>query len=264
MSRPRISIITICRNAETTIEQAVQSVVSQAIDGLEYIVVDGASTDGTLAVLEQYKNHFAHFVSEPDDGIANAFNKGIKLATGNVVGLLNADDWLEPNALQAVLQAFEQSQADVVHGNLNAWHNGSLQHTAVGNHALLHREMTINHPATFVRRTLYAQHGLFNEQYRCAMDYELMLRFKQAGARFFHLNKPLVNMRSQGMSDANWQLGTREVARAKIEHGLSASQAKRWQLRQQLAIRAGRWLNMVGLASLLKWWRTRFAAVKKH
>ena len=109
MKNPKISIITICYNSEAHLEEAILSVVNQAYKNKEYIIIDGGSTDKTLSIIEKYRNKIDYFVSEPDKGISDAFNKGIKVATGDMIGIINSDDKLEKDALQMVAESYEDS-----------------------------------------------------------------------------------------------------------------------------------------------------------
>ena len=111
----KISIITVCFNSKKNIEQCIQSVISQDYDNLEYIVIDGGSTDGTLAIVDKYKDKISYFVSEPDKGISDAFNKGIKAATGDLIGIINSDDFMMPEALKKVAAEYEEG-VDVYRG----------------------------------------------------------------------------------------------------------------------------------------------------
>jgi len=264
VSTPLISIVTVSYNAASSIERTLQSVLEQDCPGVEYVVIDGGSTDGTVAIIQRYQSKLAYWHSQPDKGIADAFNQGIANATGRYVGLLNADDWLEPGALRAVVEAFEISKADVVHGHLKHWRNGHLEFTAHGDHTQLWKEMTINHPATFVSRAAYEQYGVFDLSFRVAMDYELLLRMQQGGARFHYLPETLVNMQAEGVSDVRWLEGCREVLRAKLLHGLSGVGARLWFVRQVSAIVGVRLAGKLGLHAALRWWRGRFAKVKKE
>ena len=110
-----VSIITIVYNGEENIERAIQSVVGQTYKNIEYIVIDGGSTDNTVSIIEKYESKYAYLVSEKDSGIADAFNKGIKKASGNLIGILNSDDWYEPNAVAEIVKNIGDS--DIAFGD---------------------------------------------------------------------------------------------------------------------------------------------------
>ena len=120
MKKPKISIITVCYNSEAHIEEAILSVINQSYENKEYLVIDGGSKDGTLNIIEKYKDKIDYFVSEPDKGISDAFNKGIKAATGDIIGILNSDDFMMPDALTKVAEQYEK-KIDVYMGYCLVW-----------------------------------------------------------------------------------------------------------------------------------------------
>ena len=212
----KLSIITIAFNAADTIEDAVQSVLSQRRDGfeLEYLVIDGASKDATLEILAPYRDRLT-LISEPDKGIYDAMNKGVSLASGDCVGILNADDlYASDDVLMRVAALFKSSQAESVYGDLvyvdrndptevtRTWNSGPFNRKA-----FLHGWMP-PHPTFFVRKSVYDAHGLFSLKLRSAADYELMLRFLyKSGITTAYLPSILVRMRVGGLSNAS--LGNR-------------------------------------------------------
>lgn len=120
MKNPKISIITVCYNSEAHLEECIRSIVTQEYENKEYIVIDGGSKDGTLDIINKYRDKIAYFVSEPDKGISDAFNKGIKAATGDIIGILNSDDFMMPNVLQKVAEQYEDG-IDVYRGYCLVW-----------------------------------------------------------------------------------------------------------------------------------------------
>ncbi len=202
---PRISIVTAVRNGARTLGRAIASVASQAVPGVEHIVVDGASSDGTLDVLRSHGPGLALWISEPDRGISDAFNKGIALARGDVVGILNSDDWYEPGALAAVAQAMRDCDAEIVCGSLQYWEGDRRTYLARSDPAFLARAMHVQHPTVFVRRETYRRLGLFRLDFRLAMDYEWMLRARTAGASFLALDRCIANMSAGGVGDRRWR-----------------------------------------------------------
>ena len=181
----KISIVTVAYNAEATIAAAAASVISQRQDGfeLEYIIVDGASTDGTLAALEPYRDGIARVISEPDRGLYDAMNKGVAAATGDFIGILNADDaYAHDRVLAAVAARLAATGADALYGDLDyvagdgsgrvvrRWRSGEM-----GPRSFLRGWMP-PHPTFFLARSVYAEHGVYSLDLRSAADYELMLR----------------------------------------------------------------------------------------
>ena len=201
-TRPLVTIVTPVRNAAATLERTLRSVLAQDYPAIETIVVDGASTDGTLDILRRYDDKLDLWISEPDSGISDAFNKGIALATGDIVGILNADDWYEPDAVGKIVDAFAATGADAVCGALQYWLGEQRGLVFYSNLENLRLESTVNHPTLFVRRAVYERHGLFQTRYRYAMDYDLILRFYLHGVRFHVLSDVLANMQLGGRSDS--------------------------------------------------------------
>ncbi|MCL2008963.1 MAG: glycosyltransferase [Synergistaceae bacterium] len=198
-----ISIITVCLNAADVLERTLGSVLDQGYPGLEYIVVDGGSTDGTPEIIGKYKTRLARVISEPDKGIYDAFNKGVALATGDVVGILNANDLYAPWTLASVAEAaYAHPEIGVFYGRM-AVIDAALRKWTIyspGNHDLLPDNMSIPHPAAFVRRNLYERHGLFDDSYSIAGDWDLMLRLYTAGERFRLIDKVLAAFDDAGVS----------------------------------------------------------------
>jgi len=238
-NHPLVSIITIVYNGEKHIAETIRSVAAQTYPNIEYLIIDGGSTDGTLSVIEQFRGHVNSLVSEKDEGISDAFNKGIRRASGEIVGIINADDWYEPDAVELVVTLMGNS--DIVYGDLRLWRSDGVDDIRKGDHTRLCKEMTVNHPTVFIRRECYERFGLFDKQYRCAMDYDLLLRLYTAGCRFYYLPRVLANMRWGGMSDAQWKIGCRETLLIKDKY-LPDRKLQNWlyYFKHVLAIRASK------------------------
>lgn len=223
--KPSISIITVCLNSKATIERTIQSVLAQKQDVVEYIIIDGGSSDGTQDVVRSYGSSVDIFVSEPDGGISEGFNKGISMAHGTIVGLVNSDDFLLPGSLQVILEYFQKNPGiQVVHGDLLLYSGDRLvkRVTPAGRWWYPWRLVLFNHPATFVRRNTYDIHGLFSSKYRIAMDIDIFLRWVAAGVMIDYLPVPLVAMHYGGLNDRNPFEGYREAKRAFIDNGFPA------------------------------------------
>jgi glycosyltransferase len=206
----QISIITATYNAATTIRDCLECVENQNV-AVEHIIIDGESKDSTLTIIEKYRTSLAHVVSEPDKGIYDAMNKGIHLAKGNIIGILNADDFY-PNdgVLKKVIQNFDDPQIDACYGDLlyvdgkngnivvRNWHSGSF------NPRKFYWGWMPPHPTFFVRRAVYEKYGFFNTDMGSAADYELMLRFLlKHGLQAAYIPEILVKMRTGGVSNAS-------------------------------------------------------------
>lgn len=213
--KSKVSIITVVLNGESYIEHAINSVLEQSYANIEYLIVDGGSTDSTTDIIKKYQNKISKIISEPDNGISDAFNKGIKLAGGNIIGLVNADDWLEPNAVEKVADAFEKYNPDLVCGGVRFWENDSESVVSYPDLARLDKETSVHHAGVFIKKSLYDSFGLYDNAYRYAMDYELLLRMKMKGAKFYTLHEVVANRRLEGRSYKNRREALKETMRAR-------------------------------------------------
>ena len=227
------SIITPTFNSRQFLEETIQSVLSQEGVDLEYLIIDGGSTDGTVETIARYaaKDSRIRWVSEPDQGIADAFNKGIALARGDIVGIINSDDTYLPGALAAVADAFRSHpEHDVFHGDMLRLQGDRvlflLKPSDVDGH--IWHEMPLNHPATFVTARAYQKARGFDAKVRIAMDYDLMLRLHTRGCRFHYIEMPLAAMRYGGASDSQHVEGLREVRTIAIREGYPPVKAWFW------------------------------------
>lgn len=177
----KISIITVCYNSAATLEETIQSVIAQQNADVEYIVIDGASKDQTPAIIEKYRSHIAHYISEPDKGIYDAMNKGLKLATGEVIGILNSDDLYKNNTvLSNVIQAFDSNtecictDVEIFSGtSQNVIRYYSCTRWKPWMFRLGHQPP---HPGFFVRKSCYEKYGFFDTSYRTASDFDILFR----------------------------------------------------------------------------------------
>ena len=226
----KISIITVAFNAEHTIADTIKSVAEQSYSNIEYIIVDGGSSDGTVAVIEQYAEHIHAWVSEPDQGIYDAMNKGIAMATGDVIGILNADDvYAHSEVLQKVSLAFDNDAIDCCYGDLIYVSEDLSQavrywKSSVYNESLFAKAWVPPHPTFFVRKEIYKRCGVFDLQYKLAADYELMLRFLwKFKLKSTYIPDTLIHMRLGGATNnsiKNIVSGNREIYKAAKSHGL--------------------------------------------
>lgn len=211
----KFSIITICYNSEKTIERTIKSVLAQTYKNYEYIIVDGASKDGTLEIVKRFELQFdgrLKWKSEPDKGIYDAMNKGINMATGDVIGIVNSDDWLEADAMNIVAKAIEKNGNErntLYCGDIVFHYNNGEQKRMNANIPLFKKNARlwimngIRHPATFVPREVYDRIGSFNAKMRLSADQDFILRCYFQGVKFYHINKVLSNMAAGGLSTDN-------------------------------------------------------------
>ena len=215
----KFSIVTPVLN-DSRVGRALDSVLNQDLDcDLETIVIDGGSTDGTLDVLERRRGSIDLLVSEPDSGIYDAMNKGIERATGDIVGILNADDrYADSGVLAGVLDAFGRGKADVCHGNIvyEDSRGRTVRYWKTGPSSPLKWRLgwMPPHPSFFVRREVYLRYGAFDTSLAIAADYELMLRLlRRYSVRSVHIDRVLVRMTLGGVSNRS----TTNILRAALE-----------------------------------------------
>lgn len=207
----KVSIITATYNSVATIATCMRSVLSQTYGSIEYLIIDGTSKDGTLEEVQRIAEGHSNVVisSEPDKGIYDALNKGIKKATGDIIGFVHSDDFLaDTTTIEAIVKAFETQNADGVFGDL---HYVGMAHTdkLVRNWVsqpyqpkLLKRGWMPAHPTLYLKKEVYATYGDFNINYKIAADYDFILRiFKQTNLKFYYLPQTLVKMRVGGASN---------------------------------------------------------------
>jgi glycosyltransferase involved in cell wall biosynthesis len=227
----KVSIITVCYNSAETIESTIRSVVSQDYNNIEYIVVDGKSTDNTLHIIEKYKSSITKLISEKDDGIYDAINKGIAVATGDIIGILHADDfYTNADVIRNVSKAFTEKNVDTVYGDLqyvDRYDTAKIKrHWRSGEYSdgLFEKGWMPPHPTFFVRKKCYEKFGTFNTVLRSAADYEMMLRLlHKYKCSTFYIPEVLVKMRVGGKSNVtlmNRIKANREDKKAWIINGL--------------------------------------------
>jgi glycosyltransferase involved in cell wall biosynthesis len=204
----KISIITVCRNSAATIRETLESVASQSHRKLEHIIIDGGSTDGTLAIINEWKKYPVRLISEQDKGIYDAMNKGIRLATGDIVGILNSDDlYYDAYVLENVSAVMDDTSveacyADLVYVGKNNKKIVRYWKSCIFKKGLFPKGWVPPHPTFFVRRCIYEKHGLFDLNYSLAADFELMARFlERREIKSVYIPKIFVKMRFGGASN---------------------------------------------------------------
>lgn len=199
----KVTIVTVCYNSEATIRRTIESVLHQTYQDIEYIIVDGVSKDNTLAIVEEYQSVYRErlkLVSEPDKGIYDAMNKGIRLASGMLIGILNSDDFYEPKAVEHIVNAMTDEKYQILYGFIRSLKAGAEYSINRQSHQFL-RDGMIGHPASFVTKAVYDDFGYFDLQYVSAADYDFMLRMSQIGeVRFYPVDHLITNFSLVGMS----------------------------------------------------------------
>lgn len=177
----KVSVITVCYNSARTIEATIQSILMQTYSNIEYIIIDGASRDNTLDIIKKYEKEFngrLTVVSEPDNGIYDAMNKGIRMATGEVIGLLNSDDTYEFDAIEKICKGMTTSKYQILYGFARVYKDGEVESISMVTHHFLKQRM-FNHSPCFVTRNIYFDFGMFNTRYKSVADYDFMLRMSE-------------------------------------------------------------------------------------
>lgn len=235
----KVSIVTVVYNGAEFISSCIDSVLAQDHQDLEYIVIDGGSKDGTQEIVESYGDKISKFISEPDEGIYDAMNKGIRNATGDVIGILNADDFYRTDdVVSIVATTFADSQVELVYGDLVYVKPDNLEKVVRFYSGKSFRPSRLKvgdmppHPTMFVRREVYEQHGLYKTDYRICADFDMVARLLgRAGVKCKYIPKVMVVMRTGGVSTSGFSSRVevnREILRACRENGIPTSSARIW------------------------------------
>ncbi len=204
----KVSIITIVYNNVAFIAECIESVINQTYKNIEYIIIDGGSTDGSQVIIEKYKSKLAYYVSEKDRGLYDALNKGIQQATGDIVGLLHSDDLLfENNTIEKIVNKFNETQADLVYAKGVYVEREDISKIIRIYYSKPYKKQYLNfgwiplHTTIFVKKAVFDQLGLYMEHYQISSDYDISLRwFKDESLKKEYLNQWTVKMRVGGKS----------------------------------------------------------------
>ncbi|RPH34413.1 MAG: glycosyltransferase [Bacteroidales bacterium] len=230
----KVSIITACYNSASTIKGTIESVINQTYNNIEFIIIDGASKDGTVDIVSSYGEKISKFISEPDKGIYNAMNKGIRIATGDIVGILNSDDFFNSTeVIQKIVDEFNKSDIDALYGDVQFVKPNDLQKVV-----RYYSSKNFNpkkfkygfmpaHPSFYVKRTFFEKIGYYKETYIIGADYELLIRFLHNNKlKSKYLQMPFVTMRTGGVSNRSLKSNlilNNEIIRACGENGIKTN-----------------------------------------
>lgn len=199
--KPLISIITVVYNNVSTLEQTILSVLNQSYTNYEYIIIDGGSTDGSIEVIKRYADKLAYWISEKDEGMYFAINKGLSKSNGELIGIINSDDWYEPKSFANIVDVYNNKPAyDIYHGLVRYVSKSSKVQVIIGHHHSFLTNGMIEHPACFVKRHVYTSLSGFSTGYKSASDYDLMLRARAFGFKFILIELIIASFRIGGMS----------------------------------------------------------------
>ncbi len=220
----KISIVTVCFNSAKTIEQTIKSVINQSYKNIEYIVIDGGSTDGTLDIIKKYEQYISYWVSEPDKGIYDAMNKGISVATGDLIAFINSDDWYDENAMLHFAKAYQTRKADVLYGDIIYINEDGTEQYESNQNLDLNKMLYTNklcHQGICVRTELMKIHQ-FDLTYKIVSDYDFLLKIFIAGASFAYVGNFLIAyFRRSGVSTSYITDAVTEMAKIANNRSLS-------------------------------------------
>ena len=233
----KVSIITVVWNNKETIKDAIESVLNQTYENIEYIIIDGASTDGTVELIQNYGSKISQFISEKDKGLYDAMNKGISLATGDVIGILNSDDfYINEHVIQKIVDTFKENNVNSVFADLVfvkpnnlekivRYYDSSKFHPSKFAYGWMPA-----HPTFFVKREFYEKYGVYKTDYKIAADYELLTRFlAKYKLSYFYLKESIIKMRVGGVSTSGLKSNyilNKEIIRGCKENGIDTNWLK--------------------------------------
>ncbi|WP_299491567.1 glycosyltransferase family 2 protein [Acaryochloris sp. IP29b_bin.137] len=235
----KVSIITVSYNSADTIQDTIKTIYMQTYTNFEHIIIDNNSDDDTAKIVKPFLNQKSIFISEPDQGIYDAMNKGIRLAKGDIIGILNADDiYANKDVILDIIETFEKEKVDCVFGDLVYVRPNNLnQIVRYYRSANFHPKLFAYgwmpaHPTVFIKRQAYERYGLFQIDYKIAADYELMIRFlAKHKISYKYIPKVMVKMRTGGVSTLNWKSNwilNQEIIRGCAENDIDTTILKVW------------------------------------
>lgn len=227
----KVSIITVTYNSSSTIKYSIESVLSQDYNNIEYIIIDGDSKDNTLDVINKYSKNVSVIISEPDKGIYDAMNKGIENATGDIIGILNSDDFFTSNnIISKVVKAFKENDIDAIYGDIHFVDSNDLNKTVRYYSSSIFRPFLFRfglmpaHPSFYVKSSCYDQFGNYSLNYKIASDFDLLVRFLYLHKiKYKYIKEDFVTMRMGGISTkglSNKLLLNKEIINSCKRHGI--------------------------------------------
>lgn len=227
---PLVSIITVVYNGEKYLQQTIDSVASQTYGNIEYLIIDGASKDGTLEIIKKNAAKIDYWCSEPDKGLYDAMNKGIKKTKGEIIGMINSDDWYEPNAVALIVNEYLRDKSKkIFHGDrFDVQENGNktVRKYNPSKFKFLYYGMTYNHPSMFIHKDIYQEY-FYNINLRALSDYEFVLaQYLKNNKNFCYIPNAYVNYRLDGLSARiPYRLETKEGYESRKNAGMNTVQA---------------------------------------
>lgn len=206
----KVTILTACKNSADTIEQTILSVINQTYPNIEYIIIDGASTDGTLEIIKRYENDIANWISEPDKGLYDAYNKGLHMATGDVIGIIDSNDWYAQNAVDNAMLYLTGNNVQFVYGDLVLVKNDGHQEYQRGADSLSQGvAQWYGYPTLFIKKEIYDRYGYFDLAYRILADFDFMLKLRRNNVPCCYVPHIMAYYRLDGISSSPHSTYTR-------------------------------------------------------
>ncbi len=265
---PLVTVCTIVRNGENTLAQTIATVVNQSYPNIESIIVDGASTDGTLNLINLFNDKIDLWISEPDFGTCDAINKAISHAKGDYIFLIHSDDWAEPDHVKYAIETLGSSGADFVFGNTKYYDGNTRDFTQLGDpdyaSSITYKMPRLNTPSMVLKKACFERIGLYDLRYKVAPDYEWLLRLHVRGGKGVYDGRLNICHRLGGISSKQFVLANSEARLASIQHGFSPARATRAFLsqcvRRKLRQLAQMILPKVAYRSILRWIRAGYSS----
>jgi len=223
---PLVTIITVVYNGEKYLEQTFSSVFNQSYKNIEYIIIDGGSTDSTLEIIKKNEDKISFWVSEPDNGLYDAMNKGIQRANGTLIGMINSDDWYELDAVETMVDMYlKHPEKTIFHADrydIDDENNKSVKKFNPSSFKFKYYGMTYNHPSMFITKTEYDEH-LYSVDFKSHSDYKFVLEsFMKDKNKFYYINKAIVNYRLDGVSaNMPWLTSSIDVYKIRRSVGMN-------------------------------------------
>ncbi len=260
IDKPLVSIVTVVFNGEEFLEETIQSVINQSYNNIEYIIIDGGSTDNTVEIIKKYENRISHWISEKDSGIYDAMNKGILQSSGDVIGIINSGDSYNLNTIQLVVDSYKTYGSDFFYfGNVNLINNNKkskeVRSVNTNSFFFMRSGMSIPHPAVFVPSKVYKKCGLFRLNYSIVSDYDFLYRLtKVCNIKYIYLNKILANFKDGGIS-SNVKKVVFESHYMRINNGMPYIESGIYLLKALLFYYISVFLHFLNFGFVLRWYR---------
>jgi len=222
-----ISIITVSLNSQATINRTIESILNQSYKEIEYIIIDGNSTDNTVKIIESYKQKFEakgfryKWISEPDKGIYDAMNKGVLIASGELIGIIGSDDWYELGGIKFIANSYINSKSDYIHGNITTYSplKKTYKNLKAGSEKEMIKRMSFYHVASFIKKEVYTKLKGYSLDYKICSDYDLVLRIIKNDFVISHVNENITNFSYGGVSTSEVAKALKESHLVRINNG---------------------------------------------